>query len=220
MFVALLPASIGIAVWIPAVSSVWNYVGTFFVALPLTAVLAQIGRQAGKQSEAELFQSWGGTPTTRLLSHRFSSFNKLTLGRYHKKLCSLLPDLRIPEPSDEIKNPGAANQVYDSCVHFLREKTRDRKQFPLVFAENANYGFRRNLWAVKLYGIESSVIGIICCVVFLRYGVTGESKSLSVVGLLISVAFLVLWLTVFKPTWVRAAAYSYAERLLGVLDIL
>ena len=217
MFVTLLPASFAVAVWIPTASAVWNYLGTVFISFPLTALLAQLGRELGRNKERQLFRLWGGTPTTRLLSHRLSTLNPLTLQRCHQKLASLLPDLSFPGPTEESANPAAANQVYDSCVHFLRERTRDAKQFPLVFAENINYGFRRNLWALKPFGIVSAIAGIISCGVFVLKKPEGNSST-GVVGLLVSLGLLVLWLFVFKQRWVCSVAYAYAERLLGVLD--
>jgi len=220
MFIALVPASLAVAVWIPTGSAVWNYLGTVFIAFPLTALLAQLGRELGKRKEPMLFQFWGGIPTTRLLSHRLSTLNALTLQRYHQNLARLLPDLTIPGPVDEAKNAAAANQVYDSCVHFLREKTRDHKQFSLVFAENVNYGFRRNLWALKPFGIVSAIVGIISCGAFFLHGLREGTNSLGAVGFLLSAALLALWLFVFRPNWVRLVAYSYAERLLATLDVM
>lgn len=218
MFVTLLPASLAVAIWVPANSAVWNYLGTLVISLPLTALLAQLGRGLGKKKERQLFRLWGGIPTSRLLSHRLSTLNKLTLQRYHQKLASLLPDLRMPGPTEESKNPATANQVYDSCVHFLREKTRDAKQFPLVFAENVNYGFRRNLWAMKPFGMLSAIAGIVSCAFFALKKLHVGNSSTGVVGLVVSLTLLGLWLFVFTPGWVRSVAYAYAERLLGVLD--
>lgn len=218
IFVTLIPFSFAVAVWFPTASAVWNYVGTLLVTFPVSALLAQLGRELGKRKEPVLFKRWGGTPTTRLLSHRLSTLNPITLRRYHDKLASLLPDLMIPEPLDEARNTTSTDQIYESCVHFLRESTRDRKQFPLVFAENVNYGFRRNLWALKPYGIVSAIIGIVSCGLFLLNRQHEGNSSIGVVGLLVSAALFALWIFVFNPDWVRTIAYTYAERLLAVLD--
>jgi hypothetical protein len=218
MFVTLLPFSVGVAVWIPGSSVVWKYLGAMVISLPLTALLAQLGRELGKQKEPKLFELWGGTPTTRLLSYQLSSVNRLTLQRYHRKLAELLPDLAIPQAADEAQNPSAANRIYDSCVHFLRQKTQDHERYPLVFEENINYGFRRNLWALKPFGIASSAIGTASCGFFaLRHN---ESASAGLVGTILSGALLVLWIFVFRPEWVRAMANAYAEQLLAALDVM
>lgn len=220
--IAFTPVGFAIAVWFPGEAATWNWLGTLFISLGLAALLSQLGRDRGKRKESWLFQQWGGIPTTRMLSHRVSKLNSLTLKRYHSKLQTLLPELKIPTPSEETQNQSSANRVYDSCVHFLREKTRDLKQFPLVFSENINYGFRRNLWALKPYGIPSSLVGIISCglAIIHRGHESPSGLLLGIVGTAISLSLLFLWLIVFTPNWVRIPADAYAERLSGSLDNL
>jgi len=58
----------------------------------------------------------------------------------------LIPAHPMPMIDDERSEPESADHVYDSSTAFLLEKTRDKKAFPLIFEENCNYGFRRNLW--------------------------------------------------------------------------
>jgi hypothetical protein len=220
--IALTPLGFAIAVWFPGETATWNWLGTLFISLGLAALLSQLGRDLGKRKESWLFQQWGGIPTTKLLSHRLSRLNSLTLRRHHLKLQTLLPELKIPTPSEEAQSPSAANHIYDSCVHFLREKTRDRKQFPVVFAENINFGFRRNLWALKPFGIPSSLIGVVSCGLAIIHRLHGNPSGLllSIVGATISAGLFLLWLFVFNPNWVRIPADAYAERLLGSLDNL
>jgi hypothetical protein len=220
--IAFAPLGFAIAIWFPGETATWNWLGTLFISLGFAALLSQLGRDRGKRKESWLFQQWGGIPTTKILSHDLSTLNSLTLKRYHSKLQTLLPDLTIPTPSEEAQGPTAANHVYDSCVHFLREKTRDRKQFPVIFAENINFGFRRNLWALKPYGIPSSLTGIVSCglAIIHRWHANPSGLLLSIVGTAISVMLLSLWLVVFNPNWVRIPADAYAERLLASLDNL
>jgi len=220
--IAFTPLGFAVAVWFPDETTTWNWLGTLFISLGLAALLSQLGRDRGKRQESWLFQHWGGMPTTKMLSNRLSRLNSVTLKRYHSKLQMLLSELKIPTPSEEAQSPTAANHIYDSCVHFLREKTRDRKQFPLVFAENINFGFRRNLWALKPYGISSALTGIVSCGFAINHRWHGNPSGLllSIAGTAISAALLFLWLVVFNPDWVRIAADAYAERLLGSLDNL
>jgi hypothetical protein len=216
------PLGFAVAVWFPGETSTWNWLGTLFISLGLAALLSQLGRDLGKRKESWLFQQWGQTPTTKVLSHRLSRLNSITLKRYHSKLQTLLPELKIPTASEEAQSPSTANRIYDSCVHFLREKTRDRKQFPIVFAENINYGFRRNLWALKAFGVPSSLSGIASCGLAIIHRWRGNPSGLllSIVGAVISAVLLFLWLAVFNPDWVHIAADAYAERLLGSLENL
>lgn len=220
--IAFTPLGFAVAVWFPGETATWNWLGTLFISLGLAALLSQLGRDLGKRKELWLFKQWGGIPTTKMLSHRLSKLSSITLKRYHSKLQTLLPETKIPTPSEEAQSPTSANHVYDSCVLFLREKTRDQEKFPVVFAENVNYGFRRNLWALKTFGIPSSLVGIASCslAIIHRWRVNPSALLLSIVGITMSAVLLLLWLVTFNPNWVRVAADAYAERLLGSLDNL
>jgi hypothetical protein len=218
--VAFVPLALGSAVWFPGQSSTWRLLGAIFISFGLTGMLSQLGRDLGKRKEPLLFQQWGGLPTTRILSHRLSRLDPLTLRRYHAKLQTLLPQFKIPTESEEIQSPTSANQDYASCVLFLRQKTYDHETFPLVFAENINYGFRRNLWALKSIGVISAMVGTVSCGVFilLRRQVEPSGLLLGIAGAVISAALLAMWLFVVNAGWVRLAADVYAERLLASLD--
>jgi hypothetical protein len=218
--IAITPIGFAVAVWFPREIAIWSWLGTLFISLGLAALLSQLGRDLGKGKEQWLFQQWGGIPTTKLLSHRLSRLNSTTLKRYHAKLQALLPELKIPTRSEEAQSPVSANHVYESCVHFLREKTRDRKEHPMVFAENVNYGFRRNLWAMKSIGVSASILSVFSCGASLIHRLHGNHFGLllSIMGTATSAILLLLWVFSFNPNWVRVPAEAYAERLLGSLD--
>ena len=113
-------------------------------------------RDAGKAKEPGLFTRWGGAPATRLLRHR-SSANRVLLRRRHHKLRGLLPDVHIPTVEEEVADPARADETYEACVQFLRDSTRPREQFPMVFQANCEYGFRRNFWGMKPLGVALAV---------------------------------------------------------------
>ena len=186
------------------------------------AVLAQLGRDAGKRKEKVLFDQWKGKPTTRMLRHRDSTNPKTTQVR-HEQLRLLFPDLPLPGTQQENDDPKAADEVYDAMVTELRSRTRDKNKFRLVFEENCNYGFRRNLWGMKAVGIA------ICCggvAATLTQFVLGYLKIVTVNTLVAGAAsvaivgMLILWLGVVRLGWVRAPADAYAERLLESLPLL
>ncbi len=140
--------------------------------------------------------------TRNLLSYQRTSLDRLTLDRYHEKLRTLLPDLAIPGPKEETQNPSAAYRVYESCVRFLRERTRDQEKFPLVFAENVNYGFRRNLWAMKPIGFPAALVGIVGCALFVTRNWSAMSSPLvfALAAIAINSVLFFLWVFLFKPT--------------------
>src|SRR6266481_857207 len=214
-----LPLAFAVTVWFPAQEAAWNVLGVIFVSSGLASLLSHFGRDLGKRKEAELFPMWGGVPTTRLLSHRFTKFDAVTLARYHAKLRTLIPDLHIPDLNEERANPSRTDQIYGSCTAFLREKTRDQKIFALVFAENINFGFRRNLLGWKPAGLVVAAVGLVSCAIFSITHLHGEQSILlfGLAGAIVSATMLLLWLFVIGPEWVRLAADTYAERLVRSL---
>lgn len=190
--------------------------GSALVIAALVGILGQVGRDAGKSKEPDLFRSWGGNPAAIMLRHRDSRLNPVTKERYHAKLGGLRRSLRMPTLQSEIAAPEVADGHYASCVDFLREATRDRGRFGLVFGENVNYGLRRNLWAMKPTGIALAIGGAGFCAL-VESDATLASRG---VPLIVDAAMLSFWLARVTPNWVRSAAESYAERLLGACDSL
>ena len=155
-----LPLDLALWAYMPDIPSEWKVLSGVLVGAGGMALVAQIGRDLGKQLEPKLFDLWGGKPTTRRLRHRDAP-NQVTLRRQHQKLAKLIADLKIPTLEQERDNLVHADQVYDSCVAVLRGRTRDRKKFPLVFEENCNYGFRRNLLGLKPLGLFIAAVGLL-----------------------------------------------------------
>ncbi len=191
--------------------------------LGLTALLEQLGRDQGKRKEPALWAKWGGAPTTQMLRHRDTHFcNPVTRLRYHQKLQSLLPAVRIPTAADEAADPVMADAVYEASTKFLIAQTRDRQKFPLVFEENVNYGFRRNLWGMRRAGILISLIGtLIAAVGLLTVLAAKNSTAIAwLTVLILNATFLAWWSLRINADWVFIPAKAYAERLMEVLDAL
>jgi len=220
MFVLLLPVALTAMAWLPrgAADYVWGILGT----LGAVVLLAELGRDLGKQRERALFQSWGGGPATLILSHRHSWLDRHSLERYHSKLRQLLPTLQVPTATEEAQHPGDALVKYESCVQYLRQVTRDRQRFPLVFAENVSYGFRRNLWAMRPAGVFLTITALgIDGILIYRALVVSESLPVApILVFVLEILLLVLWIVRFRPVWVKTAARAYAARLIAACQSL
>jgi hypothetical protein len=207
----------GVAAWFPGVDQLKGLPLGVALTAALGLLLAQLGRDAGRDSEPGLFARWGGKPTTRLLSHEHSTMNPNSLRAIHDRLRQLRPDLVLPSSAaEETQDLESARAAYESCVDVLRERTRNANEFPLVFEENASYGFRRNLWAMRPAGWVASFIGLASSVAALTHA-WQTSKVLAAFPLvyaLVCVVLLVWWSMRIKPEWVRLPAEAYAHRLL------
>ena len=199
-----------------------------------TAIMAQVGRELGRRKEPNLWESWGGAPTTRLLRHRRLP-GDLTLVPGLRQQVEQWVDYPLPTEHEEEACPAWADAKYEEIVTSLREATRDTARFPLVFAENANYGFRRNLWGLKPIGASVAVGLVFVSWAMLSLTVWGRPwpdpwwdvfvnpDSAAVIRLVVAVAntvFAAFWLCWVKPTWVKDVANAYALRLLESVQTL
>lgn len=218
--IACAPLAVWLSLWMPTDSAGARLAWTALFSCGVAALLPHIARDLGGAREPSLFRSWGGPPTTRLLSHQLSPLDRVTLARHHAKLRALAPDLPLPTAAEEAANISAANAIYGSAIAILRERTRDHEKFSLVFEENVSYGFRRNLWALKPFGLTFATVGLIGCMYFAAHH-SGDDPKLArqaTVGAAICATILAAWILIITPEWVHVAARAYADSLIGALD--
>jgi len=148
---------------------------------------------------------------------------KETRQRYGLKLEGTNPALRLPSEIEEMADPEGADVRYDSVCLYLRDTTRNKATFPLVFAENVNYGFRRNLLGMKYAGIALSLAGTASALFATIIGMKGDTLDLPPIPTIAAVLNSVLlawWILRINSEWVRMAAFAYAERLIGACDLI
>ena len=229
----VLPLGVLLFIWMPGDSLATGGLSGIIGTGGGTALLAQIGRDRGSKKQSALWESWEGPPTTRLLRFRDSP-NKVILTRWRARLEGLLGQA-LPTEEEEARDPCGADQQYEAAVSFLREATRDTSMFSLVFAENVNYGFRRNLWGLKPYGFALAALATAASwgLFLLSAGLPTAEPWLDTVvmspdavtvtrlaGSVLNTTAVGVWLFIITPGWVRIAAEAYAQRLLGALDTL
>jgi hypothetical protein len=190
-------------------------------ALGFTYVLAQLARDWGKRKQMQLFRLWGGKPTTAKLRHSDATLNPHTRSRYHK-IVGPLVGKTMPSPSEEAANPESADLIYETVGDDLRERTRDRKKFPLVFKELVSYGFRRNLWGMKRFGICLACLAIAAQFVILISGYVQQHaiNPPQVLATICNILILCGWIVIVTPSWVKIPADAYAEQLLASCQAL
>jgi hypothetical protein len=181
-------------------------------------VVCGMTRDRGRRLEPDLWASWGGSPTLRRLRWH-NAPDTDAVHRLHQRLNTLL-DEPLPDAAAEASDPDAADGRYDEAVTALRERTRDPARFRLVFAENTEYGFRRNSLGLRplAIGIATLVlalsltlaIGVNSHRAWTRWGVTAA----------VTAGTLGFWWRIVTPAWVRTAAELYADRLLEALETL
>jgi len=220
-FLVALPLGLVTLAWFPDGLSRGSALWSLLVWSSVTVLVGQLGRDPGKRKQPHLFRSWGGEPAVKALRHA-GARNPAIVERIHKRMNALMRT-KLPTAAAEAADPQAADQVYEACIRFLRDKTRDRKKFNLIFEENCNYGFRRNLWGLKPLGVTLAVVALAATAALpiVHHGaVTSASLQPAAVPGLIIFGILLGWLMVVTPRWVEVPANTYAERLLEATERL
>lgn len=218
--ICILPALVTFAVILRESSPLLGTSAAAVIGLAVSVLLGHFVRDHAKRKEALLFTEWGGMPSVALLRHRDRRLDPAAKQRCHAQLQKMLPDLAAPTPDDEIRDPLAADTVYEAWCSHLRAKSRSREEFPILFSENVSYGFRRNLWALKAIG---TAMASACCMVIGGWSLTGNTAApdpLLAAPLVLSGIWIILWLTLMTKEWVRQAADRYARALLDVAPVL
>lgn len=193
----------------------------------VTTWLMQIGRDRGKRMEKVLFRLWGGKPSVTMLRHRNLHLAKETKHRYRAFLEKNVPELRLATPEEEQKYPDRADHGYENATSWLLAKTRDRNQFHMIFEENMNYGFRRNLWALKPTAIITDISIFVSATIYtIVPWIAGEAIEWQTLneellpGILITIVHILAFIFIVNQEWVRMAAEEYAKQLLAACDTL
>lgn len=197
----------------------------------LLFLLADLARGMGKRIEPALLGEWGGWPTTQWLRYRDTSLPAPTKARYHDVLGRKVPQISWPTSRDEATHPDRADATYASSIDWLREHCRG-PQHALVHAENATYGFRRNLLGIRPVGLSVSVFAVAASVVAslaasgwptsaTEFVTSISNRPAALFGTeLIALGAIFFWVFVVRKSWVRKAGDQYAKALLAACETL
>ena len=216
-----------IAVLIPELGAILGSIGALVVYCGGAVLLVQIGRDLGRSLEGRLYQSWGGKPSAAMLRHADSRLPKPTKDRYRSFLSRAVPGLSLASPQEEDARPEQADAGYDSANRWLLEHTRDHERFDLLFTENMNYGFRRNLLALKPIALVIGTLALILVIGTAVASWTGEFASTLLAlslewwaSVVITIGHILLFVLYIRADWVRITAETYAQQLLAACDSL
>ena len=181
--------------------------------------LAGKARDLGKAVEKRLVAQWGGMPSVTLLRHRDQRLDRYTKQRYHQA-AEHLAGIPMPSTSDEERDPVDADERYRAVTSALLSRTRDTTEYALLFKENINYGFWRNLRGLKPLALALAfllvALGVWHDFALIRSFNLPDGPELVAVG--IGAVALVAWGLTITDDAVHRAAESYALRLLEALE--
>jgi hypothetical protein len=192
--------------------------------------LAGLARDRGKQLESALFTEWGGKPSIQLLRHRNRVIDKVTKARIHGLLASRL-GVSFPSPGEEEHDPDRADELYASASRWLLEQTPATSRHPLLSAENATYGFRRNMLGMRGIGLAMAALASGWIVIDGTSLLSAESGAVVVdqlrllppahrIALGACAVLACLWIWGVSAMRVKLSAFAYGERLVATCEAL
>lgn len=217
----VLPAAVTVYAWEPGNTLDWNGLGALLTGLGGTYLLSFIARDRGKAAEARLYRKWGGRPTELALMHSGNMHPTLRVRR-HAAIRKLYPDVAIPTAAEETGDRDAAYAQFNAIVVLLLGHAKDKTKYPLVFEENCNYGFRRNMYGMRLIGLSIASI----CGAALGVSIYGLMSAHEVVPVIVwvfevaNVVMILIWVFWVKEAAVRRGSDVYADRFFEMLDML
>jgi hypothetical protein len=213
----VIPISVTLLLGLPTIATAVGKIAAVVLALGMPIVVSQLVRNAGRSAQERLYDNWGGPPTTLGLRDRLSRTD-VTSERLRRRLRAVVGE--YPHVPDAADAGNAGGDVYEAITNVLRNKTRASAAFPTVFDELSHYGFWRNSYGVRRYGVGIAVAaaaaaGIMAGVTASGTGDGGTSGW--IIAGAIDVVAAGLWLSL-GASRVRTAGDRYAEALLGAVE--
>lgn len=219
LFAVLAPV-LSLAILVPAVYQLIAGLISLMVASGILIVLANLSRYLGHKTQKRLVDEWGGLPSVTMLRHRDESLDPSTKERYCSFLARNIDSLELPSVKSEEQDPASADARYSSACKWLLEKTRDQSKFQMLFKENIEYGFRRNMRGLKPIGLVLSGGSAVLGTTALCVNMVFEASVSGWVAVILSAIAFLVWLLLVTDDWVYDAATSYGTRLLAACDVL
>lgn len=183
-------------------------------AAGLPFFLGNFVRDRGQLLQKRLIKHWGGLPTTRMLRLGEPDNNPDQL-RQRRDGLERLTGTTLPTVDEERLHPRRSDERYICATReLITHVRRNEEKHPLVKIELTNYGFGRNLLALKPIAIT---LLIALLVVDFAVGATTGEFAKPATTAAIHTVILLGWLTIVRPNWVLRQGNNYAERLFETL---
>lgn len=204
---------------LPFVLVPWDHLGISNIVFStmgfvLLYAFADFARRGGYSVEKRL-----GTRSTPELWHR--SNHELPNGTkdQFRSFISTQIKQQAPTEVDEIERTILANDFYDSAASWLREYTRDKKIFNILFDELVTYGFRRNLLGLKIPSLCMNLVVLLVSSAILHFRPPYFDKIMYIDEKLVTVLSVVFlhsayMLLAVNATGVRDASKAYGKQLI------
>ena len=177
--------------------------------------VANAVRSYGKRLETKLVATWGGMPTTRMLRLHEPSNSRRDLARRRERL-EKVTGMTLPTADEEFTDAGDADEAYVIATRALIARIRETKdRYSLIQHENIDYGYRRNLLAIKPTGLAVITVLLVVDVVS---GIADTDITAVIAAATVHLICALAWLLIVRRSWVREQAETYAKTLFEALE--
>lgn len=180
------------------------------LSMAILYALSVVVRALGLKVEPELWKSWGGAPSTIIISWSDSRLGDDLKAEIHQKVHSRL-GLPMPSKEEEAMDSSKAHDMIDQAFSRVKGIVRKKDKVGLWSISNAEYGFARNL-----YGSRALWILISFLMTFLTAGILWRQfNALTFFGLLINIVIFACSIIFgwFKlPGYTKQIGFRYAEQ--------
>jgi hypothetical protein len=204
---------------LPVLISLWSCYQVEYTALSnvtngilsivIIYVLSVVIRSLSRRTEPKLWASWGGAPSTVLVSWQDTRLGEELKGLYLQAVRDKL-NLPVSSKEEEKPDPGRAAKLIDQAFQRIKGIIRQKDKEGLWAVANADYGFARNLYGGRmLWLIVSSLTVLISA-----YNLHFNFNNTILIGLIINL--LLLFACIYfgwfiLPEYTKQVAFRYAE---------
>jgi len=179
------------------------------LSMVILYALSVVVRALGLKIEPELWKSWGGAPSTIIISWSDNRLGNGLKAKIHQRVHFRL-GLPMPSKEEEAADPSKAHDLIGQAFSRVKGLLRKKDKAGLWSVANAEYGFARNL-----YGSRSFWLIISCLMTFLSLVILWKRfNTLAFLGFLINLVILIGSLILgwfILPAYTEQAGFRYAE---------
>ncbi len=198
------------AVYAAPILSSWPiFAASGVCSLALVYGLGHLVRARGKAIEADLWNRWGGPPSTRFLRHRDSLFGAELKASIQNALAKKFSS-RLLTQIEEAKSPERADKAIADAFRQVRQYLRQHDPNGLWYKNVLEYGFCRNLLGCRVIWAAVALAATIFAGLYgFRTGAGLLNPAAAIGGLSLMCAVYTGW--AILPNATKRTAESYAE---------
>lgn len=181
---------------------------------------ADMAADWGRQVQHKVFNYTGGMPSTRLMRYRDKAFSADQKRRWHQLLSKKI-GLDAPTEQFEIEQPIKADEFYATAGSWLRQHTREKTNYRVLFEKNVSYGYRRNMLGLKRFGLLLNVMALLACgalIAFGKYFGFGYDYKTFYFVFVVAAAHAVYFLLVVNVRFAARSAEDYGHQLVQTTE--